>query len=559
MNKTLSIGLAGFSFMIEEHAYIKLSDYLKALRNSLDAEEADEIMYDIEIRIVEIFKESLGRREVVNDADVEKVIAQIGRPEQIEEQEEDYHNTQKTTQQRTKVSERQLFRDPERKKIAGVCAGMAAYFGMDMTAMRLIWLVLFLILIPLPGSPMLMVLVYVVFWIILPKATTAADFLKMRGEPLNFDNLKNESSKIVKFANDSTQRINEVYQDTRPVINEAGNSILNALRYVIGGFLGLLGLVFLAGAFMVFGVSVTGTGLTLPGFVGFYIDDTNIKFAGLALAFVTMLIPALIFIFLSIKLFSPKTKLKYVGYIIGALCFVWLVLLGITGFSAMNYQTNFRGSNEETDNIAINTTSDSLWVGTNKVNIPPQFKSYWNSVYSDNKTVFEEDGYPYIEIVRKDTVKTPYLVVKKRASGYNLPLRANIPVEVEGNKIFIPNYFSYPYQDRMRNYNVDYELVVPRTMKVLGMENSKVNLSEDDENRDNQSNNSHSSNSKVFNQASFSFSSGGNHISFNTADSDSITVNGKKYDEKEAEKVIEGLNLDGDDISDIIISIKNRK
>ncbi|MBT0572403.1 PspC domain-containing protein [Riemerella anatipestifer] len=559
MNKTLSIGLAGFSFMIEEHAYIKLSDYLKALRNSLDAEEADEIMYDIEIRIVEIFKESLGRREVVNDADVEKVIAQIGRPEQIEEQEEDYHNTQKTTQQRTKVSERQLFRDPERKKIAGVCAGMAAYFGMDMTAMRLIWLALFLILIPLPGSPMLMVLVYVVFWIILPKATTAADFLKMRGEPLNFDNLKNESSKIVKFANDSTQRINEVYQDTRPVINEAGNSILNALRYVIGGFLGLLGLVFLAGAFMVFGVSVTGTGLTLPGFVGFYIDDTNIKFAGLALAFVTMLIPALIFIFLSIKLFSPKTKLKYVGYIIGALCFVWLVLLGITGFSAMNYQSNFRGSNEETDNIAINTTSDSLWVGTNKVNIPPQFKSYWNSVYSDNKTVFEEDGYPYIEIVRKDTVKTPYLVVKKRASGYNLPLRANIPVKVEGNKIFIPNYFSYPYQDRMRNYSIDYELVVPRTMKVLEMENSKVNLSEDDENRDNQSNNSHSSNSKVFNQASFSFSSGGNHISFNTADSDSITVNGKKYDEKEAEKVIEGLNLDGDDISDIIISIKNRK
>ncbi|WPC16543.1 hypothetical protein LEQ04_11155 [Riemerella anatipestifer] len=53
-----------------------------------------------------------------------------------------------------------------------------------MTAMRLIWLALFLILIPLPGSPMLMVLVYVVFWIILPKATTAADFLKMRGSHL---------------------------------------------------------------------------------------------------------------------------------------------------------------------------------------------------------------------------------------------------------------------------------------------------------------------------------------------------------------------------------------
>jgi hypothetical protein len=78
MNKTLSIGLAGFSFTIEEHAYIKLSDYLNALRSSLDASEADEVMHDIEIRMVEIFRDSLGKREVINDTDVERVIAQIG-------------------------------------------------------------------------------------------------------------------------------------------------------------------------------------------------------------------------------------------------------------------------------------------------------------------------------------------------------------------------------------------------------------------------------------------------------------------------------------------------
>ena len=90
MNKTLSIGLAGFSFVIEEHAYIKLSDYLSALRSSLEESEADEIMHDIEIRIVEILKDNMGKREVVNDDDIEKVIAQIGKPEVIEEQEEVY-------------------------------------------------------------------------------------------------------------------------------------------------------------------------------------------------------------------------------------------------------------------------------------------------------------------------------------------------------------------------------------------------------------------------------------------------------------------------------------
>jgi len=138
MNKTLSIGLAGFSFTIEEHAYIKLGDYLKALRASLDPAEADEVMQDIEIRMVEIFKDLLGRREVINDADVEKVIAQIGTPEAIEEQEEAYYSN--TQEKKAFTGQRQLFRDPERAKIAGVCAGLAHYTGLDMTLMRAIWL-----------------------------------------------------------------------------------------------------------------------------------------------------------------------------------------------------------------------------------------------------------------------------------------------------------------------------------------------------------------------------------------------------------------------------------
>ena len=56
--------------MIEEQAYEKLNKYLHALRNSLEKDEADEVMYDIEIRIAEIFRENLDKREVVNSDDV---------------------------------------------------------------------------------------------------------------------------------------------------------------------------------------------------------------------------------------------------------------------------------------------------------------------------------------------------------------------------------------------------------------------------------------------------------------------------------------------------------
>jgi phage shock protein C len=49
------------------------------------------------------------------------------------------------------------------KKIAGVCAGFAEYFDMDVTLVRLIWVGLVL-LPPAPG-----VIIYIVAWIILPR------------------------------------------------------------------------------------------------------------------------------------------------------------------------------------------------------------------------------------------------------------------------------------------------------------------------------------------------------------------------------------------------------
>lgn len=47
--------------------------------------------------------------------------------------------------------------------IGGVCAGLAHYFGLNRTAVRL----LFLIGIPLPGFPSL--LIYAILWIVMPK------------------------------------------------------------------------------------------------------------------------------------------------------------------------------------------------------------------------------------------------------------------------------------------------------------------------------------------------------------------------------------------------------
>lgn len=57
-----------------------------------------------------------------------------------------------------------LSRDTYQGKIAGVCAGFARYFDVDVTLVRVLWLVLTIWPLPLLG-----LISYIVAWIVMPK------------------------------------------------------------------------------------------------------------------------------------------------------------------------------------------------------------------------------------------------------------------------------------------------------------------------------------------------------------------------------------------------------
>ncbi len=71
---------------------------------------------------------------------------------------------------RQPLAEKRLMRSATDCKIAGVCGGFAEYFEVDSTIVRLVWV--FLILIPVPVVPA--ILGYIVAWIIMPKALLRA-------------------------------------------------------------------------------------------------------------------------------------------------------------------------------------------------------------------------------------------------------------------------------------------------------------------------------------------------------------------------------------------------
>ena len=62
------------------------------------------------------------------------------------------------------VARRKLVRPRQGRKVAGVCAGLAEYFDLDVTLIRLVWLLAGILMLPFP------VIGYIVAWIIVPEA-----------------------------------------------------------------------------------------------------------------------------------------------------------------------------------------------------------------------------------------------------------------------------------------------------------------------------------------------------------------------------------------------------
>lgn len=198
MKKTYNINLGGFAFIIDENAFEVLFNYLEALKRKFSNEaERKEILNDIEARMAELLLQKMGgRKEVVGIEDIEFLIAQMGRPEDIAgdepaaentSQQTTYTTNEATTTTGTERVQKRLYRDPDDAQIGGVIAGLCHYFGIhDPTWARIAAIIL---LVASFGTTML---VYLLLLIIIPEAKTAAEKLQMKGEPVNVSTIEKE-------------------------------------------------------------------------------------------------------------------------------------------------------------------------------------------------------------------------------------------------------------------------------------------------------------------------------------------------------------------------------
>jgi phage shock protein PspC (stress-responsive transcriptional regulator) len=180
MKLTLSINLGGYSFNIDDDAYEELRRYLKNLEMHFAGEDNNsEILSDIETRMAELFRGKLtAYKQVITISDVKETISVLGNPEDIDD------STSTSTKEKfTSPGYHRMYRDPDKRMLGGVCAGMAAYWNIDMWIMRGIFFVL-----AMAGG--LGVLMYIILWVVLPEAKTTAQKIEMKGEPVNIQNIK---------------------------------------------------------------------------------------------------------------------------------------------------------------------------------------------------------------------------------------------------------------------------------------------------------------------------------------------------------------------------------
>jgi len=492
MKKTLTINLSGSIFHIDDDAYDKLYAYLTQItRHFGNDAEAKEIVEDIETRIAEIFTEKIKNGgEVINLVHVNEVIAIMGTPEAISnEEEEKQHASGKRFYQ---TGGRRLYRDPEDKVLGGVCGGLGAYFSIDPVILRIIFVLIFFV----GGSG---VLAYLVLWIVVPKASTTAQRLEMKGEVVNIDSISKsikEEMQDVK-ENFKNYRTHPAYTQGRSNARDIGDTLLSALKILGTILLVIIGIPFLfVGVILIivlFSLLFASHQVItmLPFSHGFnvldflYTPGATLTWMTIGLALVIG-IPLILLIVAGVKMiFGIRTKHHILGPIFGGLFVVGIFILLLSGGTTLG---EFSKQTTVTNHEKILTSYDTIYISAKRLAyetdleaiIDPDLDfSRFKVGNLDGKDILI--GIPELRIERNDENKAE-LVISKTSRGLNISkARQNaddIPFayQLKDSLVHVPAAYQLP--KIWRNQRVNLKILVP-TGKTIYLDESVKSILRD--------------------------------------------------------------------------------
>ena len=162
MKRTVNVNIGSMAFTLNEDAYNVLGRYLDDIRSRITDDSADEIMEDIESRIADIFTEAVsGRNRIVDLSLARAAMERIGTPDDFGAPSGKGSFSYNYSQSYDSCSPRKLYRSRNHNVISGVCGGVAEYFDIDVSLVRIIAVLLLFF-----GG--MSFLAYIILWIAVP-------------------------------------------------------------------------------------------------------------------------------------------------------------------------------------------------------------------------------------------------------------------------------------------------------------------------------------------------------------------------------------------------------
>lgn len=252
---------------------------------------------------------------------------------------------------------KKLYRDGDDKWIAGVCSGIANYFGVNVWIPRLLFLLPFLSFafrwghwgymdfpdfLRVGFSPGALI-VYIILWLVIPEAVTTAEKLEMKGEKIDLNSIKNSvmeemkgvQQRAKKFGEEAaaftTEKSKAMGAEMNKAAKRTGTSLgdIIALLFKIFGYF-IIGCVGFAVLAALFGLGIAAIGifplkdfLITEGWQNAYAWGTLLFFiAAPLIGVITWLIRKLA----KVKTGSKMIRLSFISiWILGWLCFILLI------------------------------------------------------------------------------------------------------------------------------------------------------------------------------------------------------------------------------------------
>ncbi len=475
MNKVQQINLGGVPFTIDEDALDHLTRYLDTIHAHFRQSEGyEEITQDIEARLAELFQESMGQRQIVTLKDVKDAIVIMGTPEDFgaEPMEEGAAGGQEQAGRSYRTG-RRLFRDPEEEAIGGVCAGMAAYFGINDP----LWIRLLFILLTITsgfGIP-----AYLILWAIVPEAKTSSDRLAMRGEPINIstigriveEELDHISGKVSDFGNDFNRKKKD--GQTGGALSEALRQIVTFIGKVVAVLIHLISqlwkpLLILCGALVIIGLLASWVAVFTGGvFFWPYLDYFSPEWP-----MITMLGAFNILILVGIALLSVGLSIIRLLYgtrmsrpwRVGLTGF-WILnifsLIGVMTFLARDFSNEARIDRRvELGNLASDTLNfriDERVPDNSEFHIDGDLYFYPDAIISDHVDleIRKGDGESFVLEEWVESRGTNLAMAEELAA------RVDYKEEVSQGALTLPTYFRIPKGTKWRAQGVRAVLRMP--------------------------------------------------------------------------------------------------